>query len=372
MDFVPIPEDIFTSICMDFVDIPECLSTDGKLFDCCFVIVCRLSGYITAIPCRKSGLTAKIVAQLFLSHCISFMGLPNEIVSDNDHLISSSFFNTLCQLIGIEQHFSIIYRPKGNGRAEAAVKAVINMLRTCLMENTNTWLTVLPWAVFQLNNLPGLLSKYSPFKLVFGRDPPFLGEIPNLELTHINVDCEQWFQSLDSLRKSVQSHITRVHSTISKKFLSSQASVKYEPGDKVWIRNTKPRLHTSKLDPLWTGPCEILERIGNSGRYKVALPHGSEDVHIEDLKPYLKQIDGTAIPCHYFQPKEKLPIDDSFVVNKILEHKIHNGKHFWKVRWKGYGPEADTWEPMESFIGFIQKDWKRWNKDHGIQLDFLS
>ena len=62
------------------------------------------------------------------------MGLPNEIVSDQDHLISSKFFQTLCGLVGIDQHFSIIYRPKGNGRAEAAVKAIVNILRISLVD----------------------------------------------------------------------------------------------------------------------------------------------------------------------------------------------------------------------------------------------
>ena len=101
-----------------------------------------------AIPCKKEGLTAKKVAVLFLNNCVAFMGLPNEIVSDNDHLISSFFFTTLCELVGIEQHFSIIYRPKGNGRAEAAVKAVVSMLRTVLTDHATTWITVLPWVVF--------------------------------------------------------------------------------------------------------------------------------------------------------------------------------------------------------------------------------
>ena len=73
-------------------------------------------------------------AQLFLEKCVCFMGLPNEIVSDQDHLISSKFFSTLCGLVGIEQHFSIIYRPKGNGRAEAAVRAIVQILRLSLAD----------------------------------------------------------------------------------------------------------------------------------------------------------------------------------------------------------------------------------------------
>ena len=84
---------------MDFVDIGKCKGADGSIYDSAFVIVCRLSGYVVAIPVRKEGLTSKKVAEIFLEKCVSFMGLPNEIVSDNDHLLSSSFFQTLCELV---------------------------------------------------------------------------------------------------------------------------------------------------------------------------------------------------------------------------------------------------------------------------------
>jgi hypothetical protein len=98
------------------------------------------------------------------------------------------------------------------------------------------------------------------------------------------------------------------------------------------------------------------------------MPQGPDDVHIEDMKPYLLARDGTAVTCLYFQPKGKLPESDTYVVDQILGHKVHHGKHMWKVRWKGYGSEADTWEPATSFVGFVQQDLRRWNKDNGIDL----
>ena len=60
MDFCPIPQEIFSSLCMDFVDIELVKDTEGRQFDCCLVIVCRLSGYIVAIPCKKEGLKQKL------------------------------------------------------------------------------------------------------------------------------------------------------------------------------------------------------------------------------------------------------------------------------------------------------------------------
>ena len=43
--FCPIPSDIFTSICMDFVDLDACTDSEGRVWNCCLVVVCRLSGY---------------------------------------------------------------------------------------------------------------------------------------------------------------------------------------------------------------------------------------------------------------------------------------------------------------------------------------
>ena len=133
----------------------------------------------------------------------------------------------------------------------------------------------------------------------------------------------------------------------------------YSPGDKVWVRNWRNRSDSVKLDPLWTGPCEILDRIRHSGRYKVALPTGIEDVHMDDFKPYLTPPEGTAIPFMHLQPRSRLPETDDYVVDEILGHKVEKGIHYWRVRWKGNGPEEGTWEPASSFVGFVQQDWRR-------------
>ena len=118
LDYVPIPEDVFTCLCMDFVRFPSCKNLDGTMIDSVLVVLCRLSGYAFGIPCKKEGLTAEKMAALYLRYVVGTFGLPHEIMSDCDHLINSKFMNTLCALSGVTQHTSIVYRPRGNGRAE--------------------------------------------------------------------------------------------------------------------------------------------------------------------------------------------------------------------------------------------------------------
>ena len=163
LDYIPVPPTIFTSLCMDFLSLDRCEDTFGQAYDFVFVSVCRLSGYTLAIPCLKAGLTAQKLAHMFFYNCLTITRLLNNILSDNDKLITSEFFQTLCELTGIEQHMAIIYRPQGNGRAEAAVRLIIQSLRMVLLsfQATLPWIHALPWATYLLNIRPGPILPYS-------------------------------------------------------------------------------------------------------------------------------------------------------------------------------------------------------------------
>ena len=112
------------------------------------------------------------------------LGLSSEILSDVDHVLLPHFFTCLCRLSSIRQHQSVIYRPKGNGRTEAAVWLTIESLRKILNELTHdlvNWVTALPLALWNLNDLPGVYNPYSPHYLVFGWNPISFGDVPPLE-----------------------------------------------------------------------------------------------------------------------------------------------------------------------------------------------
>ena len=175
----PVPSFPFSSVAIDFVDLPEVRNQSTKteiLASYAMIIVCGLTGYVMAIRCCKVGLTSRKAARLFLHRCGFFMGLPREIQAHNQSIISSTFFNALYNLAGMEQAKSIQYRPKSNDRADRAVHSTINTLRQYLLSRKVSSLDALPLALWGLNDLPGAVTPYSPHRLVFGCDPIGVGD----------------------------------------------------------------------------------------------------------------------------------------------------------------------------------------------------
>ena len=92
---------------MDFVQLDP-VKVDGQNFNSALVVVCCLSSYVIAIPTRKRGLDAAKLAHILLERCVFFMGIRRENLLDNDHLITSDLFKTLCEQTGLEQHQGVI------------------------------------------------------------------------------------------------------------------------------------------------------------------------------------------------------------------------------------------------------------------------
>ena len=270
MHSYPIPEYPFSSISADFCKLDE-VKQGAVVYDSVFVIVCRLTGYVMALPCSTT-ITSSELASLFLTRFVTFFGLPKEIFSDVDKIMHADFFSTFCQLSGIEEYRSPVYRKKSNGRAERAVQVVVDSLRKLLQQagRNRKWTDLLPLALWCANDMPGAVSGFSPHRLVFGRDPIGFGDHPPMAPDYGSEDAYQFFQRVRREREYVSAKLTKIHDEFSAKYLTEHPPLNFEPGDRVWLKTIR-KPGESKLDRLWVGPAEILERL-SAGRYRIAGP----------------------------------------------------------------------------------------------------
>ena len=95
--------------------------------------------------------------------------------------------------------------------------------------------------------------------------------------------------------------------------------------------------------------------------------YGDEDVHMDSMKPYRPPLTGKSIPFLYYQPNT-VPEDDTWIVEKILKHRLVDGRLEWLVQWKGF--TKPTWETEDKFVGFTQKDWREYNQKHRLAVHF--
>jgi len=122
----------------------------------------------------------------------------------------------------------------------------------------------------------------------------------------------------------------------------------YKRGDLVLLRppvdyNGKPKVR--KLAPRWWGPYVVVKQT-SSARYKIQNMRRPDEVvecHVDRLKLFINGSDRLPAEIAGWDAGE-------FVVERILDARgPKNGRPLrlleFLIRWQGYGPEADSWEP---------------------------
>lgn len=187
-------------------------------------------------------------------------------------------------------------------------------------------------------------------------------------------DALEFFERLANERKLVQTKLTDIHKALTEKFRKKHPPLTFEIGDKVWIRNLPKgeQKNFDKLSRLWQGPFEILGHEGGA-RYRIQAHDRVVSLHVDRLKPYRPALKGKSLPCGYYVEGEILPVDDSYVVQEILDHELRSRKGtrkkemYWQVAWKGHSDV--TWEPKSQFMGGVNDVWLEYNKKHHISVD---
>ena len=238
-------------------------------------------------------------------------------------------------------------------------------------KDKGTWMDVLPIAVWAINDLPGAVTEYSPHYIVFGRDAPAFGDEPKLHCPRSSASGERWGAFMRHVREDVAEKLQKIHKKESQKFQKKHKQIKiFKPGD--WVYVQLHDFERTKLDPLYLGPCEVLDRV-HDDTYTVSCPGGEKQYAFDRLKLYPK-LEGDKTPLFYHRPKQiSLPtgLNEDFVVDKILGHRKAprgNGVQF-KVRWRGYDASGDTWEPASHFLPRYNVVWADYCKKHGIVID---
>jgi hypothetical protein len=148
-------------------------------------------------------------------------------------------------------------------------------------------------------------------------------------------------------------------------------------GDKVLLStkylNLKHSKKSRKLLPKWIGPFEVVQVVGPVA-YKLKMNPGwriHPVFHVSLLEPYRES--GRVQPP---PPPVEMEGALEYEVESILEHRfrgIKNLKAYYKVAWKGYGIEHNSWEPESNVVSApeVVADYWKWQDEKQAGLGAL-
>jgi hypothetical protein len=350
---LPVPAQPWSSVSMDFVvDLPS--TADG--FDSIMVMVDRLTKMVHLAPCRKTD-DAAAVSWLFYKHVASLHGFPESLVTDRDPKFMSKFWNSLMQRLHMSHFASTAFHPQTDGNTERVNRVMEDMLRHYVRADQTDWDFWLPMVEFAINNSWHSSINNTPFFLNYGRHPRSPTEFVLL--------AAKRGREPDDKVPAVRSMIQNMHDAISEAKRCLQAAqqrqkayadehrrdVAFKVGDQVLLSTknlTLKMVGSSKLMPKYVGPFTISRKV-NKVAYELDLPPCMKIhnvFHVSLLNAY--RSDGSVHPP---PPPTLVDGELEYEVERILLHRDRHPVRGYKmkreflIKWLGYGPEHNTWEP---------------------------
>jgi hypothetical protein len=373
---LPVPNSRFEDVNFDFFSLPK----SAKGYDMVLGIICRLTKLIRLIPCHRTA-TATEVAKLFLQHWVMLgRPLPRSFTSDRDSLFHSTFFQSLCKELGIHANFTTARHQQANGQIERTFNTLATTLRKYTNYASDNWCKQLPHIEFALNNSTNQSTGYTPFWLAFGINPILIPTAADITQRHEDDITGDFLTNLNHHLNRAKSNIESAQDQQAMHYNKHRTSPPtYVPGDWVLLQRDGINLpadanRPEKLLSPWIGPFRVSSvDLKQPLNVTLDLPHPLS-IHptfsVAKLRPYIhsRPPPSNTSPNNSDAPG---PVNDNnhFEVQQILDVRFQRSKHQFLIRWKGWQPDADSWEVLESLdCPLLMKRFLKLHPKHPVLL----
>lgn len=352
-----VPTQPWEAISLDYLDLP--LTVSGH--DCLLSVTDVLSNYIHAIPTTRT-VTAAETVDLLLQHVVRLHGVPTSMVSDRDSRFTSAVWEEFWERLGTRLRMSTAHRPQADGRSERTNQTLVAALRPFANAAGSDWDQphILSMLELGLNYKINAATGVSPFQLAQGFQPLLPATLtaprplaPDAAAGARPGPARDMAALWRMARTAIEDAQGRQRQQAAAGLAAERSPALPQVGDLVLLdTRSYPALRASKLQPPFVGPFKVVER-PSPGLCKLELPPSMRIhpvVNVDALKPYSA---AAAAAREAPQPVGATAKGERlWAIERIVGDRVWRGQRQFKIRWKGCGPEEDSWEPATEFRKF--------------------
>jgi hypothetical protein len=351
LQIIEAPQKPFHTITIDFVvKLPLAKATHtADVYDSILTVTDKLSKAVIFVAGKETW-NAPEWADIFFEKVICRWGLPMAIISDRGSIFVSEIWTAIFKRMDVKILMSTAYHPQTDGQSEATNQYLQSVLRFYVNERMDDWVKYLAEAEYVINNSPSSSTKKSPNEILYGFKLRSPIDVTTGETNQNIHPPDQIAVDRIIARGDAEDSARHAAFHIARHYNRKHKDVEFEKGSMVFLRlgsgYKMKGVPKQKIAMQRVGPFRIIDKIGRLA-YKLEFPPTwriHPVISVAQLEPAPADPFGRAT-----QPPPAVEIDgeEEFEIDAILESKIR-GRHkklHYLIRWKGWGPEHDTWIP---------------------------
>ena len=253
------------------------------------VFIDYFTKYLEAVPIKD--MTSESVADAFINSILLRHGAVHKIITDRGQNFCSKFSEAVYEALRSKHVRTSPYHPETNGLAESQCKEIINMLAHYVNDYQDDWDKWLNFVIWNHNTAINTETKFSPYNIIYGRDPRFPIDLIFGVPTDYKM-IEEQAEKFKETRALVKYFISEGKRKQTLKFNEKHRQVQYDVGDRVMVRIKDPKEGVGrKMMKNNYGPLEIIHKIPPNTYLLLDKETGRRKrAHIKNLQLYYDPI----------------------------------------------------------------------------------